>query len=163
MSTLADYTDPYLLLPLLRSRSAAAATAELCSSLEGQGRICDLLPFFHSIISREAASGTVISPGWALPHARLVGIPGLSFAAGRTSEPLVWFSGEPVSMVFLFAVPQCEAAAYLSLIAGLARLSRDHLRLARLGTAPDGRRMFEALREITLPNHPAAPSLFKLP
>jgi len=156
MNSVADYTDPSLIVPLLRSRDAAAVTAELCSTLQRQGRINDLLPFHHAVITHESVSGTVISPGWALPHARLAGIAGLTFALGRTAEPLAWFGGEPVCMVFLFAVPESEAMAYLSLIAGLARLGQDRLRLERLGDAPDSLTMFEVLREIPLPKRTAA-------
>ena len=156
LNSMADYTEPSLLLPLLRSRDAAAVTAELCSTLQRQGRISDLLPFYHAVISHEALSGTVISPGWALPHARSPEIPQLSFALGRTAEPLAWFGGEPVSMIFLFAVPESDAAAYLSLIAGLAKLGQDRLRLERLADAPDSRTMFEVLGEIPLPRRRAA-------
>ncbi|MCX6916513.1 MAG: PTS sugar transporter subunit IIA [Verrucomicrobia bacterium] len=156
MGAVADYTEPSLMLPLLRRRDAAAATAELCSLLQRLGRISDLLPFYHAVLSHESLSSTAISPGWAMPHARLAGISQLSFALGRTAEPLAWFGGEPVSLVFLFAVPECDGGAYLNLIASLARLSQDRLRLARLADAPDSRSMFEVLQEIPLPKRPAA-------
>jgi mannitol/fructose-specific phosphotransferase system IIA component (Ntr-type) len=156
MSTVADYTEPSLMVPVLRSRDAAGVTAELCSILERQGLITNLLPFYHEVISREALSSSAMPPGWALPHARVAGIPRLCFSLGRTAEPLVWFGGEVVSMVFLFAVPRDQAAAYLSLIAGLAKLSQDHARLERLADAPDSGAMFEVLREIPLPKRRSA-------
>jgi mannitol/fructose-specific phosphotransferase system IIA component (Ntr-type) len=156
MNTMADYTEPSLMLPLLRSHDAAAVTAELCSTLQREGWISDLLPFYHAVISHEAVSATVISPGWALPHARSPGIRRLSFALGRTAEPLVWFGGEPVNMIFLFAVPESDAGAYLRLIAGLAKLGQDRWRLQRLADASDSRTMFEVLREVSLPKRPAA-------
>ena len=156
MNTVADYTDPSLLQPLLRCRDAAAVAAELCSTLHRLGRVNDLLPFYHAVISHEAVSSTVISPGWALPHARIADLPALSFALGRTAEPLAWFDGQPVNTIFLFAVPESDAAAYLRLIAGLARLGQDRWRLSRLVEAPDSQAMFEVLREIRLPGRPAA-------
>jgi PTS system nitrogen regulatory IIA component len=155
MSNLADYTEPSLMVPLLCSRDASSITAELCSTLQSQGRISDLLPFYQAVINREALGGTVIAPGWALSHARIPGIPQLSFAFGRTAEPLAWYSGEPVNMVFLFAVPESEAADYLGLISGLAKLSLQPLRLERLRNAPTSRAMFEVLREIHLPQRRA--------
>ena len=156
MITVADYTEPSLMVPLLRSRDAAGVTAELCSTLDRQGRISDLLPFYHAVISHEALSSTAMAPGWAMPHARLAVVRRLSFALGRTAEPLVWFGGEPVNMVFLFAVPESQAAAYLSLISGLASLAQDRLRLERLADAPDSETMLEVLREIFLPKRHAA-------
>jgi nitrogen PTS system EIIA component len=155
MSTLADYTAPSLMVPRLCSRDATSVMAELCSTLQSQGQIIDLLPFYHAVINREALSGTVVSPGWALPHGRIAGIPQLCFALGRTVGPLAWYGGQPVNLVFLFAVPESEAGAYLSLISGLARLGQDHSRLERLGAAPDSRMMFEALRGICLPKRRA--------
>ena len=156
LSTVADFTEPSLIVPLLRGREAAAVTTELCSVLQREGRIVNLQPFCQAVISRETLSSTAMPPGWALPHARLEGIPRLTLALGRTSEPLVWFGGERVSMVFLFAVPEAQAASYLSLISGLARLSQDRLRLERLGEAPDNLGMFEVLQEIPLARSPAA-------
>ena len=156
MNSVANYTEPSLIVSLLRSRDAAGITAELCSMLERQGVITDLLPFYHEVISREALSSSAMSPGWALPHARIAGIPRLCFALGRTAEPLVWFGGEVVSMVFLFAVPQNQAAAYLCLIAGLAKLSQDHARLERLTVASDSRAMLDVLQEMPLPKRRSA-------
>ena len=143
-------------MPVLRSRDAAGVVAELCSTLQRQGRVSDLLPFYHAVISHEALSSTVISPGWALPHARIAGIPQLAFTLGRTAEPLPWFGGEPVSLVFLFAVPECDAGTYLSLLAGLAKLGQDEARLERLVDAPDSETMFELLRETPIPKRRTA-------
>jgi nitrogen PTS system EIIA component len=156
MSTVADYTAPSLMVPFLRSRHAASLVAELCTTLHAQGRIADAESCCRTIIRRETLSSTSMSPGWAFPHARLEGIPQLAFALGRSSKPLAWFGGEPVNTVFLFAVPETGAAAYLGLISGLAKLSQDPLRLQRLGDAPDSRAMFEVLQEVPLPGNRAA-------
>ena len=156
MNFVADYTEPSLILPLLRSRDAAGVTAELCSSLQCQGRINDLLPFYHAVLSHESLSSTAMSPGWALPHARITGIRRLSFALGRAAEPLAWFGGQAVSWVFLFAVPESDGAAYLNLISALARFSQDRWRLERLADALDSQSMFDVLREVPLPDRPAA-------
>jgi hypothetical protein len=59
-------------------------------------------------------------------------------------------------MIFLFAVSARNAAAYQSVISGLANLGQDHLRLERLVDASDSQTMFEVLREISLPKRRAA-------
>jgi nitrogen PTS system EIIA component len=159
MDTVADYTEPSLVLPLLRSHDAAGATAELCSLLYRSGRIDDLLPFYHAVISHEAVSSTFMPPGWALPHARLGGIQRLSFALGRTAEPMPWFDGKPVSLIFLFAVPEDEAAAYLNLLAGLAGLSQNRPRLGHLANAPHSEAMFKLLQEVPLPRAVPSPAV----
>jgi mannitol/fructose-specific phosphotransferase system IIA component (Ntr-type) len=156
MKTVADYTEPSLMVPLLHSRSAAAVTAELGSSLQRQRRIGDLLPFCQAVLSRESLSSTAMAPDWALPHARMAGISRLAFALGRTAEPVRWFGGEAVSLVFLFAVPETDAGAYLGLLSSLAKLAQDPLRLKYLADAGDSRTMFQVLQEISVPHRPVA-------
>ena len=155
MSAVADYTAPSLMVSLPRGRDAAALVAELCSMLHSQGLISDQESFYHAVLAHEKLSSTAMPPGWALPHARLAGIPRLSFVLGRTREPIAWFGGERVTTVFLCAVPEAEAGASLGLISGLARLSQDTARLRRLEDAPDSQAMFEVLQEIPLPGSPA--------
>jgi mannitol/fructose-specific phosphotransferase system IIA component (Ntr-type) len=144
------------MLPHLHSEDAATLTLELSLALRRHSRINDVESFFQAVIRRERLSSTAMSPGWALAHARLAGIPRLSFALGRTAEPLPWFGGEPVSTVFVMAVPENEAAAYLRLVSALAKLSQDPWRLQRLASAPDSRTMFEVLQEVPLPGRAAA-------
>ena len=146
------------MVPLLRSRDAAAVTAELCSTLQRQGRVSDLLPFYHAVISHEALSSTFNSPGWALPHARIAGIPQLSFRAraDRRAAGLVWRANWS-SWSFLLAVPESEAAVYLGLISGLAKAAPGPRAPGTPGDAPDSEAMFEVLQEIPLPKRrPAA-------
>ena len=150
MMTLADYTAPDLIIPRLHGRDASDLTAELCLVLEQRGRLSDRSAFYDAVIRRESMASTAIPPDWAMPHARLADIPRLSFALGRTPAPVRWFGSQPVSMVFLFAVPEAEAAAYLNLISGLARLSQDDSCLGRLANAPDGPSMFAVLQEVSL-------------
>lgn len=127
MSTLADFTNVHLIIPELRSRDCAGIAAELCSELHREACVGELLPFYHAIITREAACSTATPPGWALPHARLTGLKRLCFAVGRTLEPISWFGQkrQRVRLVFLFAVPESESAEFQNVIASLARASQD--------------------------------------
>jgi mannitol/fructose-specific phosphotransferase system IIA component (Ntr-type) len=162
--TLSRYTTQELMIPRLRSRDAAAIIAELCSVMHREQRVKDLLPFYNDVISRETLSSTATSPGWAMPHARGDDLERLSFAVGLTAEPLTWFgdTGELVSVVFLFAVPESETASYLRLLSGFSRLSRDPLIVQRLLQASDSRMMFDLLEQIPLRRpRPAAAELTK--
>lgn len=148
--TLADFTAPALLLPELRSVYTEAAIAELCSLLHREQRVQDLLPFYNSVLSRELLASTATSDGWALPHARIQGLDRISFAFGRSREPLNWLgNGVGVSQVFLIAVPEGDTS-YLRLIAGLARLSKDQKRAERLLSASDQQSLFSLFQEISL-------------
>jgi mannitol/fructose-specific phosphotransferase system IIA component (Ntr-type) len=147
--TLAEFTSPELIIPELRSRDASGVIAELCSLLQRQGRVTDLLSFYNSAISRELLSSTATSTGWAVPHARLTELSEISFALGRTAEPMLWSDGtNRVQIVFLFAVPQNEVGTYLRVVSGLARLSQNPARMQRLLTAPDANGMLEELKVV---------------
>jgi nitrogen PTS system EIIA component len=153
VTTIADYTDPELIIPQVRCHEAPGVLGELCSSLNRAGRLPNILAFYNAAMSHEFVCSTVTSPGWALPHARIRGLERLSFALGRSAEPLDWpgGSGEKVKLVFLFAVPEADAGAYLLLVAGLARLSHDSPGCERLLQAPNPRAIFELLQQVQLP------------
>lgn len=157
MNTLAEYTSPRLIIPQLRSRDAAAVTAELCSTLDRDGRVKELLAFYNAVLSHECLSSTAMAPGLAIPHARIPGLSQVSFALGRCPEPMPWFGQQPqpVQLVFLFAVPDRETGAYLAMLSALAKLTRDAGRWNRLINAADGGEMFAVLSEIYLPRSQA--------
>ena len=152
LSTLADYTAPALMVPELKSQTAMAAIEELCLLLERDGRLPDRAAFFDAVMVREKLSSTAISPGWALPHARLKGLPQLSFILARSPRPLVWSSEArfPVHTVILFAAPDSEAKMYLNLISAIAKLSQNAALVAQLRQAPDANTMFSVLQQVSL-------------
>lgn len=152
LKTLADFTSPALMVPNLKGQVPAAVIAELCSALqEGEG-LSDSEAFCESVMARELMSPTAISPGFALPHARLAGLPNLSFALARSSKPLAWFGENSVrvQVVFLFAVPEAQAKTYLNVISAVAKLSQNPALVRELMRAPDGRAMFEVLKHAPL-------------
>jgi mannitol/fructose-specific phosphotransferase system IIA component (Ntr-type) len=148
--TLADYTDARLMTPLLRGRDAQSVIEELCSVLEREGRLNGCLPFRDAVLRRELLCSTATTPGFALPHARVEGIPRLSFAVGRSTDPILWCGprGEPVRLIFLFAVPESAPGSYLTLISALARSTRDPLLLNGLLTASGSEAMFTILQSV---------------
>jgi mannitol/fructose-specific phosphotransferase system IIA component (Ntr-type) len=152
VTTIAHYTSPGLIVPQLRTRSTPAVIGELCSQLQREGRVEDLLSFYNGVVSHECLSSTAMQPGLALPHARVKGLSRLSFALGRSATPLNWVgaNGLEVKLVFLFAVPERDGAEYITLLSGLAKLSQDPLRWQSLLEATDSHALFEVLQQIRL-------------
>lgn len=150
--TLADFTTPGLILPHLRGQDAASVIQELSQAMQSEGRVTDLLPFYHAALNREFLVSTDMEAGMAFPHARLPALKELSFALGRSDEPLAWGSKSfrSVRLVFLIAVPATDATQYLPLISGLARLARDGRLVARLHAAQDDSQMLETLQQVEL-------------
>lgn len=149
-ATLADFTCPGLIIPALRGCQAAEVIAELSQALCRQGCIPDPLAFCEAVMKRESLATTELEAGMAFPHARLPELKALSFALGRSSEPLPWSAGaaRSVRLVFLLAVPADDSGQYLRLISGLARLTRERQFLEDIHAAPDAIHLFEALHRI---------------
>jgi len=150
--SLADYTSDALMLPQLRQRDPAGVIQELAQLLHQQARLPDLLPFYHAALNREFLVSTAMDYGVAFPHARLNGLTRLCFALGRSDVPIPWGSqnAKMVWLVFLLAAPATEAAGYLYIVSGLARLGKDPLLMDALRSAPDSAAMLAVLRQVKL-------------
>jgi len=46
--TLADFTSPGMIIPHLRGQDATSVIQELSQSMQREGRVPDLLPFYHA-------------------------------------------------------------------------------------------------------------------
>src|ERR1051326_6089563 len=88
--TLADYTHPELIVPNLREHDNAGIIGELSQALQRQGRVPDMLPFYHADLNRGLLANPALESGIAFPHARLTGVKQVQFALGRTPQPVAW-------------------------------------------------------------------------
>ena len=147
--SLADHTQPRLIVPRLRERDTAGVISELSQAFQREGCVPDVLPFYQAALNQELLANSALECGLAFPHARLSGVKRLQFAFGRTPEPIVWGarSSWPVQLVFLLAVPATDAAGYLQLLAGLARLGQQPELLAQLRGAEDAEAIFAVLQK----------------
>jgi fructose PTS system EIIA component len=112
---------------------AIRAVADL---LAGKTGIRDQAAFIGAVLERQKINPPLLGSGIALPHARTAAVSEIVFAAARCRTP-VYFSGTPVSLVFLFGVPPERIAEYLAMTAALARRLRDSRVVADLMAAPD--------------------------
>ena len=162
-TTLADFTGPGLIIPHLRSEEAASAIKELSRALQTENRVPDVLPFYQAALNREFMASTDMEAGMAFPHARVPGLKEVSFALGRSDEPMRWGTngGRQVRLVFLIAVPATDATQYLLLISSLARLAKDGGLVARLQKAQDAAQMLEVLQHVGMRSHSTPSSLKK--
>ncbi len=160
--TLADFTSPGLIIPHLRGQDVATVIQELSRAMQRESRVPDLLPFYHAALNREFLVNTDMEAGLAFPHARLPELNELSFALGRSDEPLTWGTraAPSVRLVFLIAVPATDSIQYLLLISGLARLARDSRLVEKLHRAQDNIQILEVLQQIKLRTS-AAPEIPK--
>jgi nitrogen PTS system EIIA component len=77
----------------------------------------------RDVLGRENIAPTVVSPGIALPHLRLAGLPGLLLAVGTSVAGVDFHRREqgPVHAIFLVLTPRTDPDAYLQFVAGLSR------------------------------------------
>ena len=156
--TLADFTGPGLIIPHLRGKDVTSVIQELSQAMQREGRVPDLLPFYHAALNREFLVSTDMEAGMAFPHARLPGFKELSFAFGRSDEALVWGTrgARAVRMVFLLAVPATDSRQYLLLVSGLARLAKQDALLRKLQAAEDEVHILEVLQQVKVRTNFAA-------
>lgn len=155
--TLADFTSHKLMVPFLSGQEAAVAIQELSTALQREGCVSDAVTFCQSALDRELLRGTVTEPGWAIPHALVKGLNEPCFALGRWSPPKIWTnSNQRVSLVFLFAIPETDAQAYINLIIGLGCLSNASQLVEQLLKVDDAVEMLNVLKQAKLRVPPAS-------
>src|SRR5205085_1647208 len=69
--SLANFTNPALILPALHGENAAAVVEELSGTLHRVARVPDLQSFYGAVMKRESLVSTETEAGIALPHARI--------------------------------------------------------------------------------------------
>lgn len=148
--SLAAFSSEALMVPRLQARDVPGIVRELSQLLHQASCVPGLLAFYHAVLNREFLGGSALKCGVAVPHARLDGLQRLAFALGRSAEPVVWGAkgALPVHLVFLIAAPTHNAADYLHLVSGIARLGGASQLLTNLRAADSPAAMFSALEQI---------------
>jgi len=131
--TLAQFTEPTLLVPHLLSEQRDAAIAELSQRLENARRIEDASAFANAVMEHEALASAVFD-GVAFPLARGQAVKTLSFCVGLSQRGFRWGAGKgpAVHTVVLFAVPLAEGETHLSLLLTFSNFLKDAMALATL-------------------------------
>lgn len=147
--TLADFTNPQLIMPNLAGGETASVIRELTQLLQADGSITDSLGFLEAALHREFMAPTQVSSIVAFPHARLSSVNRLSFAFGRGLAPIAWGGKhDTVRMVFLLAIPPDGSGAYLDLLSAFSVMIRKPEVRQRLLKAADGEEILRLLGRV---------------
>ncbi len=151
--TLADFTEPRLLVPRLLSANQNGAIMELSKRLHRAGCIEDAEAFCRAVLERESLLHPVVEQGLAFPHARGRAVHRLSFAVGLSEAGLRWDSakGMIVHAVVLLAVPLSEAQLYLALLGTLSRFTQDETAFASFKQSAQPEEMLAVLNSFPWP------------
>jgi mannitol/fructose-specific phosphotransferase system IIA component (Ntr-type) len=149
--TLAELTEPKLLVPRLLSQHQAGAIQELTRRLETAGRIGNASGFSDAIFRRESELPTILGQGIALPHARGSAVRTLSLAVGQSLAGIPWGPERaPVYLLFLFAVPLAESQGYLAALSAVSHFLNDAPALEEFKTARQPEMMWQVLQRVGL-------------
>ncbi len=121
----------------VRDRSHAL---EVVAAAIGSAHGLDPGPVFRALSRREQAGSTALGEGFAIPHARIDGIPRPLTLFVRTKLPIPFNApdGKPVSRLLAIMVPNDGAKQdHLQLLALVAKLLSDPGFRAQLDDAPD--------------------------
>jgi PTS system nitrogen regulatory IIA component len=122
---------------LLRELADRAATA---LSLESR-------TIFEALQARENLGSTGLGKGFALPHARIEGLPRRFALFVRLARPIDFtaIDSRPVDLVILLLTPADAGNQHLATLAALSRPLREESFLQRLRRAPDATALHQLL------------------
>lgn len=111
----------------LKSTQKEDVLAELCTILEGQGKIKDKQAVLTALMDRERLGSTGIGQGVAIPHGKSDSAMELVAALGVSKKGVQFgaLDGEPVYVIFLLISPPDSAGNHLKALARVSRLLKD--------------------------------------
>jgi mannitol/fructose-specific phosphotransferase system IIA component (Ntr-type) len=144
--TLADFTEPNLLVPELFNERQESTIAELSNRLKDAGRVKNARAFTRAVLKHESLVSTVFDEV-AFSLARGHTATELSFAIGLSQYGIRWGKRKPTTVyaVVLFAVPASADGMYLSVLMAFSALVRDKLVFPELRHSKRSEEMFERL------------------
>ena len=149
--TLAQFTEPTLLVPCLLSDRCDGTIIELSKRLENTECIANADSFANAVLEHEALASAVFD-GVAFPLARGRAVKELSFAVGLAPRSIRWGTrfAPLVHAVVLFAVPLSEGPRYLALVLTFTSLLKDGMTLSALRCCVRPEEMLDVLGQVRL-------------
>ncbi|MNW27649.1 PTS system fructose-specific EIIABC component [compost metagenome] len=116
-------TEETIFLPL-ESGSKEDVIRRMVEGLQKTGAVTDAESYVQAVLTREQSSSTGIGFGVAIPHGKSSGVARAGLAFARMADPTEWESldDQPVSIVFLIAVPAENVGnEHLQILVALSR------------------------------------------
>src|SRR5450432_2072726 len=126
---IAEFLREELVIPELGANDKAGVLGELCAGLVRVYPNLDAQKLTEVLVEREKLGSTGIGEGVAIPHGKLLGIPGLigAFARKRAGVDFAAIDGKPTYLFFVLFAPENSAGAHLKALARISRLFRQPL------------------------------------
>ncbi|HUB16410.1 MAG TPA: PTS sugar transporter subunit IIA [Acetobacteraceae bacterium] len=144
--TIGDLIGPDQVVVGLR----VADKAQLLTELSRRAATALSLPqptLLQALQAREQLGSTGLGRGFALPHARLPGLPRVFVLVARLARPIDFeaVDDKPVDLVALLLTPDSAANQHLATLAALSRPFRDEAFVQQVRKSPDAAAMHRLL------------------
>lgn len=144
--TIGDLIGPDQVVVALRVADKAQLLAEL-SRRAAAALSLEQPVVLRALQAREQLGSTGLGKGFALPHARLPGLPRIYALLARLARPIDYDSVDekPVDLVLLLLTPEAAANQHLATLATLSRPFRDEALVQQIRKAPDAATLHKVL------------------
>lgn len=119
-----ELLDPRSVLIPLEAHTKDGVIRAMIDGLDAAGVLVDKNAYLEAVLNREQTGSTGIGFGVAIPHGKSKGAAKAGLAFAKLAQPTDWASldGNPVSAVFMIAVPE-EAAGndHLKILIAISR------------------------------------------
>ena len=116
--------DPKLILLDLDAPNRDTALEKMADALDQANRLNDKVGYLQAVHEREAEFSTACEGGAAIPHGTTDCAKCSSVVFAMLKQPINWDNEseeEPVSLIFLLAIPECEKGeGHLRILSSLA-------------------------------------------
>ncbi|MBW4090092.1 MAG: PTS transporter subunit EIIA [Proteobacteria bacterium] len=134
------FLSPELVVLGLAAASKAALLRELARRIAPAAGVAAPV-IAAALVAREQLGSTGLGRGFALPHARIAGVPRCTGLFARLAAPVAFeaIDSAPVDLVFLLLTPGEASGGHLAALATISRRMRDEAVAAglRAATVPE--------------------------
>lgn len=144
------YLDEKLILLNIKSEDKKILLQELSEKFHEYGTVASASVFFDSIWEREESFSTGIGRNVAIPHSKSPTVKEVKLLIAIIPEGIEYdaLDGEPVKIIFMFAVPLGEEKVYMSLLAKISTFVRVESNRDQLLGSQTKNAIIELIRDV---------------
>lgn len=145
---LGDLISPDDIVASLRSASKRQLLQDLAEKAAAKTGIASR-QIFDTLLQRERLGSTGVGGGIAIPHGKLGPLKRITGLFARLDRPIDFeaLDDQPVDLVFLLLAPESAGADHLKALARIARIMREHDKVAKLRDASDASALYSLLTD----------------
>ena len=144
------YINKKLIFLNIESRGKRELLEYLCDKLEQAGTVASASEFFQAIWEREETFSTGIGRNVAIPHGKCACVKETKILVAILPKGVDYeaLDGEPVNILFMFAVPLGRDKEYMSLLSKVTTFVRAESNRKKLLDAGNEQELFQQIREV---------------